>query len=30
MTEREWVSLLYRMKGLDLPAGILDDNDIQL
>jgi hypothetical protein len=30
MTEREWVELLYRMKGLELPEDLLDNAEFLL
>ena len=30
MTERQWVSLLYRTKGLKLPDGLLENADMRL
>jgi len=29
MTEREWVSLLYRTKGGRLPEDLLDNSDFE-
>jgi proteasome lid subunit RPN8/RPN11 len=30
MTEREWVSFLYKIRGKELPEGILDDNNVEI
>jgi len=30
LTEREWVSLLYRIRGYELPANVFEDADVAL